>query len=573
MTLQANRAVKKVTLTSRSQSPTDQPFCLEFDLYAFSNRADAEVSLYELQQGTSWTRAWSHRRYNRDHWTKVRLHLSSNVTTLRLTTNLYSFSVGRMAATAGSCPQRHGHLNTFEPADPILLQPERMGSFRVLQAGLAPAELPLVDTTLGGAEGHYLTTIGREFTRERLFTPELQPGATYCFRMQLFKPDEQRDLVELAHMYGDYPLWTSQSLSTLEQTSLEDQQRELFERAQQRQASLDRNGDKDEDSSSDSDDEPNRKNVGQPPIGPAEPYPMDELPTLVETMVHSGGWHQMQVTLDARIAVGLQLTVSRTEQSLPIAIDDVAIQLGACQEDPNCDFDQNDCQLQFSSTSGVLFLLGTGRLQRPQKVYTYRRLESLDAGKDYAYLDLTDRSVFDRQSSLPSTMQVETRWLQPTGSQGACFSVRYLLTTERAGEVQLTFSVHDRTGIRPLQTVSQPSFKWTELQVDVVSMERFRLSLQLTHAGQTAFVPFFAVDAMRLDREGLCDPPEGSDDRDEVAELEELSCTFDEDLCGWNGTGWRVSGSLEKASVSLLPVDEYGGGPADDSYLRHRLGH
>ena len=554
ITLKMSQKKRKIVMTSAKKSPTTREHCFDFLLYALSNREDAEVQVYELkEEKNQWELIWSHRRFNEDRWRSVRLQISTGVTTLRILSNIHVISLAQFEIESQECPPTDSPVSSFEPGQKSILTPFE-DSVVIVRAQDSEQSLSKVDTTTRSGDGHYLTTSDRQQARVRMFTPELQSLSAYCFAMQVYMPDHIRDMIELRWPDENVKpaLWTSQALFSFEQNSVEQEMSKMFTLAQQQSNKI--NEESEEDDSEDGGQWVNNDdNTGA------------QLPPLDEITTYLSGWHAMQFTIRPPKTSALELHIQHRPDSLPIAIDDVSIRLGQCVEEPNCDFAGSPCPITYESNNGSIFLIGKGRLERPQKIHSFKPIRSLTAEKDYAYIDFSGLKHFYRRKTRPSWMQMSTNWLEPTGRLGACFRLVYLVSKLRAGDVELSIHIQDRSSAHQLQLIKSSDFTgWTELKQNVVSMERFRLGVRVRHAGEKEFAPFVAFDQMKLQRDGICLKDWDEEEEDSPASgslIEELSCEFDESICSWQNKNWNLfDSSLDDDLLEFLPkFNEYGG--------------
>lgn len=580
----------------------------------FSSNPNAFVYVWAKAESDQWTPVWIQRRLHRDDWQHVSADIPPGVTALQVKSNLPTLSLANFDVQSGICRSDDRLSATFEPGHTQYLLEFNDPAYVVKASEASADQLPKVDMTTETGEGHYLTT--RPFDAQasedsivRLSVVKLAPNQAHCLSMQVYSPDSNRDLIELRLKRfndSDYIIWTSQSLFSVEQNVLEADLRQMNQLAKSDVSSSEMSspedaisggaaknssGVSDENDIECSDDENDggqtnnesislsnqgkRRKRRQRLDGDAAASSNDDstgawintgdeagppVPNVDNSYRRLNGWHLMKLTIPAQTQSTLEMSINRRTNGLPTAIDDISLMQGVCQSDPNCDFDPIQCPITQASSNGQMMLIGTGRLARPSKVFNYEPVHSPKAmHKAYAYLDATNSKYFDSKGRLRSNWaQINSEWLQSTGSLGACFDLTFFV--QKPPRLDLRLSVHqqDRGGSYRLQTIrisDDQTNGWYTLQQTVIAMERFRLGVRLEWIkSSVTSAPFFAIDYLRLSRSGICTSIDN-----QIEEEEDFACDFDESFCGWTSSDWRLA-STDRSELDYLPrYNEYGG--------------
>jgi hypothetical protein len=585
-----------------------------------SARQNSYVRVLEQGEDKVWTVAWFRRRFNEDVWQTVKVNIQPGVIALQIQTNLPVLSLSDFSVYSNVCNHNLYQTSTFEPGDAQTLITEN-AAVHIVKASDSGPEMPKVDTTTQSGDGHYLTTVSRDGSEQvRLFTPKLWKNVAFCLTMQVYMPDTNRDLLELRMLKSvddseeddsdeddsevSEPFWTSQSLFAFEQNVIEEDLRRLNElaKAQSKRndaASTDdvEEAKDDEFESEEEDTDAASPNASLNPISNqgkrrkrrqreqsnAKASNSEEsesgwldlgddtgapLPVLDNIYRDLNGWHSMKMTVRSKETAEIEMRIDRRSHGLPIAIDDFTLIPGSCHTDPSCDFDGIACPVTFASSSGHVLLLGTGRLNRPSKVKGFAAVSSPQEDKSYAYLDATEHLFFNRKGKLRAGWsQMNSDWLSPTGTVGACFELLYYVQKTDAGPVSLSIHKQDRTGQDRMKTITfadHQEIGWFKVSQSIVAMERFRIGVRMQWEGGQKYAPFIAFDSMKLSRSGTCLTAVELLEEEERANSAEstvpdFGCNFADDFCDWQNERWRLT-KTDREELDFLPrYNEYGG--------------
>jgi hypothetical protein len=490
LTLFKGDGSKPAVLQASVEAYPNTTICLSWEYSGFSGYRHplklVRVRTFEDRK-TIYT-LWSCDSFAHRKWRKAQVQLRfPEQQILQFYSFQHSVDLRNILASHGPCDMP---LHSFEgdrKVDPLILITGKSQFYRQ-KALEADDRLPDVDNTLKTTSGHYLTTTRSEPTNEPAVFQlkpivNLFPASTSenlridCLQFHLFQSNRNSEYVEVNAIY------------------------------QRRK----KNGD-------------NLSHV----------VPLYTSKSAIFSQIVT--WNTVRVNVSAIDYSTIEFKAfRRNDASLPIAIDDIQVLTGVCDQHPlDCAFDVHTCNFQ-AVQMDVEFKVGTPKLKNSQLLST--AIPSSFLGQSMLYADFTEFEL----DLLPSdSVQHSGGWkvslLQAPknhGFHGVSANLQLLILA--APESKFEFSIHllNDDNAFPLQLIShdQPTNDWLTIEISFVSQSSWQLMIEAS-LETYEHRPFIAV------RKLLFSPLETNKlTFQESIDDDAISCDFLTDFCGWRSIG------------------------------------
>lgn len=468
---------------------------MNFFLNAFDDRLDSMVSIvFQPKNSESSQILWQRGRFHVDKWESHSITMNILMPgILRIQSNLATFSLSSLTIQTGGC--KRGNKCTFEPGEECFLT---SGIGQIVEARSTLIDLPRVDATTQSGIGHYLTIVSSQGrpSINKWNGPQLEEGTDYCLEFAIFKKFEQSEelfFVLVTKNVADgkekeIKLWNSKQLFT---------------------------------------------NDG-----------------LI--------WHRVRETIRPTESGVLRLIIiqsSNLNTKNPIAIDDIMIRTGQCVDSSGCMFYEDDCLMELDPTVAEnLFnkkenrkaqthgwLVGSGRIALPNTVDLFVKVFDNELLlKSMTYADFTSPDMFKNGYSIGQSLRWATKFY-PEVYDG-CFTFTYLIINKSTNKFHFKLQLESPTASQLLwhNDHKESDMKWKTMSISVTHSGFFRFLFEASHDGKSSQVPFVAIQSYNLDSSMSCHQ-DGGDLDDELKEEQlEVSCQFDDEMCGWTEVGTQA---------------------------------
>jgi hypothetical protein len=440
-----------------------------------------------------------HNAFNEDRWIQARIDIPARTHQLFLTAQLAYLHVRNIDFRAGAC-ESNDQLCTFEPSSScsLLIQPFANG-FRITSAKTERFlnQLPEQDATFNLDSGHYLTSQSNahqstDLQSQTIYGPKLDADTDYTIRFRLYRPTEDRELLQLL----------ADPLDLSSDASPSDISPKLVWTSDAEQSESHRN--------------------------------------------HALNW--LPITIPVRFEQPHQLLL-RVQPSgnrpLPFALDDFSVDQQTL-DIGSCNFASDLCGYHHGAESTRLFIRSYGRLTNPQMVHEYAPPHKLVEGRPYLYLDYTNA---DAQTTNVYTDLWSAR-LNATSAH--CLRIQYNLQGNHYGSFNFWISKNgDPNQILFKVAKGDSSHEWNQAAMTVSSQSSFNLVFGAKLLHNKYRVPFFALGQIDY-VEGACE--EAISALNSVGESS--NCAFKNDLCTWNSIDTLKPKSLESSLKFGLPFKD-----------------